>query len=64
MRRAIQLILALSAVAVALSSGPRTVSAAPQICSGCKPSIGGSCSRVSCDPCCYRCPGSPILLCE
>jgi hypothetical protein len=33
-----------------------------QSCQGCAPKHDG-CGRVSCDPCCYRCPGDPILRC-
>jgi hypothetical protein len=62
MRKVILLAVALGAVASALMSGPRPVAAAS--CTGCPPTIG-SCFRVSCAPCCYRCgpPGTPEL-CE
>lgn len=43
----------------ALSRGEGPTS---QSCQGCSPKHDG-CGRVSCDPCCYRCPGDPILRC-
>lgn len=34
-------------------------------CGDCPKKLAGqpSCSRASCDPCCYRCVGDPILRC-
>lgn len=32
-------------------------------CKDCPKSLAPGCSRVSCDPCCFRCPGDPILRC-
>lgn len=33
-------------------------------CHDCPKNIPGEgCTRVSCDPCCYRCAGDPILRC-
>ena len=35
----------------------------PKKCEGCAATIGNSCTRVSCNPCCYSCPGQPYLVC-
>ena len=33
-------------------------------CDGCPKRIPGEpCTRVSCEPCCYRCSGEPVLRC-
>lgn len=64
MRKAIRLTLALSAFVVAFSAGSRAEAATPQICDiSCPPTIG-SCTRTSCNPCCYKCPGSHFQICE
>jgi hypothetical protein len=49
---------------VAFSAGSRAEAATPQICDiSCPPTIG-SCTRTSCNPCCYKCPGSHFQICE
>lgn len=35
----------------------------PKNCQGCSISIGDQCTRVSCNPCCYSCKGTPYLVC-
>lgn len=42
------------------AAGPGDATA--QSCQNCPKKLDG-CGRVSCDPCCYRCPGDPILRC-
>lgn len=32
-------------------------------CKDCPKNLAPSCTRVSCDPCCFRCPGEPFLRC-
>jgi hypothetical protein len=32
-------------------------------CPDCPKNLPGGCSRASCDPCCYRCVGDPVLRC-
>ena len=44
------------------SASPQGDEPTSQSCQGCAPKHDG-CGRVSCDPCCYRCPGDPILRC-
>jgi hypothetical protein len=44
------------------SASPEGEEPTSQPCPGCAPKHDG-CGRVSCDPCCYRCPGDPILRC-
>ena len=41
------------------------VAAAPDpACEGCPKRIPGEqCTRISCDPCCYRCSGEPVPRC-
>lgn len=36
--------------------------AAPNQCGGCAATVG-NCVRVSCSPCCHKCPGFPYLIC-
>jgi hypothetical protein len=38
------------------------VASAAAPCTGCPVRVG-NCTLVSCNPCCYRCPGYPYLLC-
>ena len=32
-------------------------------CKSCPKSLAPGCTRVSCDPCCFQCPGEPFLRC-
>lgn len=32
-------------------------------CKDCPKNLAPGCTRVSCDPCCFRCPGEPFLRC-
>ena len=44
-------------------SAPRPAGdAVSQSCQNCPRKLEG-CGRVSCEPCCFRCPGDPILRC-
>lgn len=36
--------------------------ARPDPCGGCAATVG-NCVRVSCSPCCHKCPGFPYLIC-
>jgi hypothetical protein len=32
-------------------------------CKACPKNLAPGCTRVSCDPCCFQCPGEPFLRC-
>jgi len=32
-------------------------------CKSCPKNLAPGCTRVSCDPCCFQCPGEPFLRC-
>ena len=39
------------------------VAAGGNPCKSCPRDLAPGCTRVSCDPCCFRCPGDPFIRC-